>query len=78
VGASSIYRIRVDGDYIGKFKSSGMIISSGTGSTGWLHSAKRFTEHDVSHALSLMGSSGEPAEVIKKLADELSETTCFE
>lgn len=78
VGASSHYRISVDGDYIGKFKSSGLIISSGTGSTGWLHSAKRFTEHDVMHALERMGASGEPAEVIKATSDELSLTTCFE
>jgi hypothetical protein len=72
VGASSIYRIRVDGDYIGKFKSSGLIIASGTGSTGWLNSAKRFTEHDVAHAMSVMGAAWEPEEVTKKLAEELS------
>lgn len=78
VGASSHFRISVDGEYIGKFKSSGLIISSGTGSTGWLHSAKRFTEHDVMHALERMGCAGEPAEVIKKTADELSLGTCFD
>jgi NAD+ kinase len=77
VGASSIYRISVDGDYIGKFKSSGMIISTGTGSTGWLHSAKRFTEHDVAQALSRMGANGEPGEAVKKLADDLTEKTRF-
>jgi len=44
---TSIYRVKVDGGYIGKFKSSGILIATGTGSTGWLYSAKRFTEIDV-------------------------------
>jgi NAD kinase len=30
----------VDGRDLGKFKSSGIIIATGTGSTGWLFSAK--------------------------------------
>lgn len=77
VGSSSIYRMSVDGDYIGKFSASGLIISTGTGSSGWLHSAKRFTEHDVAQALNRMGSGGEPAETVKKLADTLTEKTRF-
>ena len=36
----SNYRLTVDGRDIGKFKSSGILISTGTGSTGWLHSAR--------------------------------------
>jgi NAD kinase len=36
----SNFRLTVDGRDIGKFKSSGIIISTGTGSTGWLYSAK--------------------------------------
>lgn len=60
VSQTSIFRLNVDGDYIGKFKSSGMIIATGTGSTGWLYSAKRFTELDVKRALANLGAHGEP------------------
>ena len=47
VGASSIYRLKADGSYVGKFKSSGLLMCTGTGSTGWLQSAKRTTDADV-------------------------------
>ena len=67
----------MDDNYIGKFKSSGMIISSGTGSTGWLNSARRFTRHDVEQALSSIGAHNEPYEVVKLLANELSDSTRF-
>jgi NAD+ kinase len=43
IGKTSIYRLFVDNEYLGKFKSSGIIISTGTGSTGWLFSARRIT-----------------------------------
>lgn len=36
----SMYRLNVDGRDLGKFKSSGIIISTGTGSRRWLYSAK--------------------------------------
>jgi len=43
VGKTSIYRLQVDDEYLGKFKSSGIIISTGTGSSGWLYSARRIS-----------------------------------
>ena len=64
-------------DYLGKFKSSGIIISTGTGSTGWLYSAKRFTEIDVERALAKLGAYNEPAEVHASIANSLSEQTVF-
>ena len=36
----SIYRLNIDGRDLGKFRSSGIIISTGTGSTGWLYASK--------------------------------------
>jgi NAD kinase len=39
----SSYRIKADDIDIGSFKSSGIIISTGTGSSGWLYGAKRIT-----------------------------------
>jgi NAD kinase len=35
-----MYRMLVDDKDMGKFKSSGVIISTGTGSSGWLYSAR--------------------------------------
>jgi NAD+ kinase len=43
VGKTSLYRLKADGKELGKFKSSGIIISTGTGSSGWLFSARRIT-----------------------------------
>jgi NAD+ kinase len=40
VSTTSIYRLTVDGRDMGRFKSSGIIISTGTGSSGWLYSAR--------------------------------------
>lgn len=45
----SVYRLLVDGRDIGKFKSSGILVSTGTGSTGWLYSAKQVTPEVVAH-----------------------------
>lgn len=43
----SIYRAYVDERDMGKFKSSGIIISTGTGSSGWLYSARRVNHNHV-------------------------------
>lgn len=43
VSSVSVYRLSVNGKDLGKFKSSGIIVSTGTGSTGWLYSAKQVT-----------------------------------
>jgi len=68
VSQTSVYRLAVDNDYLGKFKSSGLIVSTGTGSTGWLYSAKRFTELDVDRALRVLGAHGEPDQVSNYIA----------
>ena len=51
VSRTSIFKLTVDKKNLGKFKSSGLLIATGTGSTGWLHSAKRMSEIDVRRAL---------------------------
>ena len=43
VSCTSMYKLLVDGKDMGKFKSSGIIISTGTGSSGWLYSARQIT-----------------------------------
>lgn len=50
-----MYRIIVDEKDMGKFKSSGLIISTGTGSSGWLYSARQITNHDVSTIQQILG-----------------------
>jgi len=73
-----LYRLKVDHeDYLGKFKSSGLLVSTGTGSTGWLYSAKKYSELDVSRALKKLGAHEEPQAVCVHLADHLSKETVF-
>jgi len=57
VGKTSIYRLKVDNKDLGKFKSSGIIISTGTGSSGWLFSARRITQSDVRTILNYLGQN---------------------
>ena len=57
VGKTSIYRLEVDDVYLGKFKSSGIIISTGTGSTGWLFSCRRISQSDVRTILNYLGNA---------------------
>ena len=78
VSQTSIFRLKVDGDFAGKFKSSGLIIATGTGSTGWLYSAKRFTELDVKRALANLGAHDEPEAVTQHIAQTLSDQTILE
>ena len=39
--------MKADGIELGKFTSSGIIVSTGSGSSGWLHGAKRITNRNV-------------------------------
>ena len=63
VSKTSIFKLGADNQFLGKFKSSGLIISTGTGSTGWLYSAMRMSEIDVRRALEQLGAHGEPEQV---------------
>ena len=55
VSCTSLYKLVVDGKDMGKFKSSGIMISTGTGSSGWLFSARQITPYDVQIVQTLMG-----------------------
>jgi len=44
---TSMYQINVDKTDLGKIRSSGIIISTGSGSSGWLYGAKRVTNRNV-------------------------------
>ena len=73
VSETSIYRMAADRRYVGKFKSSGLIISTGTGSTGWLYSAKRFTSIDVERALAHIGDAKRSQEEYDRLSQILTD-----
>lgn len=68
VSQTSVYKLAIDNEYLGRFKASGLLIATGTGSTGWLYSAKRFTEIDVDRALTVLGAHGEPGAVSQYIA----------
>jgi NAD kinase len=40
IACTSMNRLISDGKDMGKFKSSGILIATGTGSSGWLYSTK--------------------------------------
>lgn len=47
VSEVSRYCIEKDGEDIGVFKSSGLIISTGTGSSGWLYGVRQITAQQL-------------------------------
>jgi len=59
----SIYRAFVDGRDMGKFKSSGMIVATGTGSSGWLYSAKQVKDNNIKRVQELLGIEDQTDEV---------------
>lgn len=44
---TSMYQMKADKIDMGKLRSSGIIISTGSGSSGWLYGAKRVTNRNV-------------------------------
>ena len=40
MASASRYRLITDGQNLGMFKSSGLLVSTGVGSTGWLYAAR--------------------------------------
>lgn len=55
VGHTSHFKLDVDDESLGTFKSSGLLISTGTGSSGWLISARRISLSDVRTILNHLG-----------------------
>ncbi len=62
---------------MGKFKSSGIIISTGTGSSGWLYSARQITPTDVSIIQKIMGNINDSELVSNALTSLDSLFVCF-
>ncbi len=51
----SIYKLNIDDIEMGSFKSSGILISTGTGSTGWLYSARQINPWHVQKIMEMLG-----------------------
>ena len=47
VSKTATYTVHADGADVGRFRSSGILVSTGTGSSGWLYGAKRVTVNNV-------------------------------
>ena len=47
VSKTATYKVQADGADVGRFRSSGILVSTGTGSSGWLYGAKRVTVNNV-------------------------------
>ena len=56
VASASRYRLVSDNQSLGLYKSSGLIVSTGCGSSGWLKSARQIIPQKVSDILSRIGA----------------------
>jgi hypothetical protein len=76
----SMYRLNVDARDLGKFKSSGILISTGTGSTGWLYSAKQITPFQVNHFKRVIGNVRDKALdlVDYEISEKINQATIFD
>lgn len=77
VSSASRYCILKDGLDLGVFKSSGLIVSTGTGSTGWLYGARQLTVKQLEEIQGIMGSLNVDEATNDALARNLSEETIF-
>ncbi|CDW71739.1 nad kinase domain-containing protein 1-like [Stylonychia lemnae] len=67
----------VDGRDMGQFKSSGIIISTGTGSSGWLFSARKINPEDIRAVQLLYGCEEVSESVNRNLASLINSTYVF-
>ena len=77
VSSASRFCIMRDGRDLGVFKSSGLIISSGTGSTGWLYAARQLTADQIRDISNCIGSLSSDCDTHDVLAEKISDETIF-
>ena len=73
VAQASRYRIKQDGTDLGVFKSSGLIVSTGTGSSGWLYAARQITAAQLADIERALGTLKVDEKVNRELAKEISD-----
>lgn len=59
------------------FKSSGLIVSTGVGSSGWLYSARQMPSLKIQSLMEVLGSQYQSNERNEETADDLSAQTLF-
>ena len=71
-GRTSIYTLEVDGKPLGKIVSSGLIVSTGSGSTAWIKSARRISYSHLYNLAEKMGW-GTDKKSKEKVIDDFAE-----
>jgi hypothetical protein len=78
VASASRYRLMPDKKDLGMFKSSGVIVATGTGSNSWLYNARQMNGYKIQRILDKLGSSYQSSRFCSKLARNLSVDTQFD
>lgn len=60
-----------------KVKSSGLCVSTGTGSTSWHLSINRITEQSVAEVMKLLGTPNQDPGLVKRVTDEFNQNLVF-
>jgi NAD+ kinase len=73
----SYFGLSLDGGSWTKVKSSGLCVSTGTGSTSWHFSINRITEQTVAEMVKLLGTSCQDTGHVKQVTDEFNQSLVF-
>ena len=73
----SYFGLSLDGGAWTKVKSSGLCVSTGTGSTSWHLSINRITEQSVAELVKLLGTSFQDPGLVKQVTDEFNRSLVF-
>lgn len=66
-----------DGKDMGKFKSSGIIVSTGTGSSAWLYSSKQITYQDIQIVQKFIGGEKNTDTAYQQIARLINNKNTF-
>jgi NAD+ kinase len=73
----SYFGLRLDGGVWTKVKSSGLCVSTGTGSSSWHLSINRITEQSVAEVMKLLGTSHRDPGLVKQVTHEFNQNLMF-
>jgi len=73
----SYFGLSLDGGSWTKVKSSGLCVSTGTGSTSWHFSINRITEQTVAELVKRLGTSCQDPGHVKQVTDEFNQSLVF-
>jgi hypothetical protein len=77
VASASRYRIQPVKLDLGMFKSSGLLVSTGTGSSAWLYAARQLNGSKISQIMEKLGAEWQSGSKNETTARKLSEQTLF-